>query len=151
MGIVMFKRSLKSWEGCASQRGFTLMEMMIAVAIIGILAAVAIPSYQKYVQKTHRTDAQAALVEMAQTMERSYARTYTYKALAVGGADSGTPSAAILRDIKVEHYALTISAATANTYTLTATPKAGVQSSDRCGTMTINNAGTKTGAEADYW
>lgn len=130
-----------------TQQGFTLLELMIVVAIVGILAAIAIPSYQGYVQKARRADAQAALTEMAQAMEAAYARNFTYEKMAAAAKDTGAPSAAILRGSSVDFYTLTIHAANQTTYTLRATPT-GAQASDRCGTLSINNAGTKTAVKA---
>lgn len=139
----------------SSQRGFTLIEMMIVVVIVGILAAIAIPSYQSYVQGARRADAQAALKELAQAMEEGYARNFSYTGLATGGSDTGTPSDAIMRGSDVDFYDLTISAAGNNTYTLTATPT-GPQTADRCGTLSVNNAGVESAVKggagvADCW
>lgn len=59
-------------------KGFTLIELMIVVAIVGILAAVAYPSYTRHVEATRRTDAQASLMAFAQAMERLYSEDGTY-------------------------------------------------------------------------
>lgn len=63
---------------CKNQDGFTLMELMITVAIIGILAAITIPSYTKYVQKTKRADAKVALMEIAQKQESYFVQNMSY-------------------------------------------------------------------------
>ena len=59
-------------------RGFTLIELMIAVAIVGLLAAVAYPSYTEYVKKTRRAEAAAILLEAAQIAERQFSQTGSY-------------------------------------------------------------------------
>lgn len=119
-----------------------MLEMVIVVAIIGILAAIAIPSYQEYVMRTYRTDAQSVLLQLAQGMEEAYARNYTYEGMADGGSDTGAPSAALRGNLEAEFYDITISAADANTYTLMATPT-GRQEADSCGVLTLNQAGVR--------
>lgn len=114
------------------QAGFTLLELMIAVAIVGILAAIAIPSYSQYVENARATDAQGALTSFVSAMERYYTQNGSYL-----GADGGTaainatltaptifPSQAPL-DGTTKFYDLRIFNLTANTYELRAVPIAG--------------------------
>lgn len=108
--------------------GFTLIEVMIVVAIVAILAALAVPMYQNQVIRTHRTDAMGALLGLGQAMERYFAQNNTYESAAAGGADTGAPAIFPTQspiDGGVARYNLTISAANATSYTLRATPIAG--------------------------
>lgn len=137
--------------------GFTLIELMIAVAIVAILAAIAIPSYQESSAKSKRSDAQGALMGFASAMERHYTQNNTYEEAATGGNDTGAPAASLYPnqspiDGSTKYYDLKISAAASDSYTLTATPIAGgSMAGDRCGTLSLTSAGVKSATEADCW
>ena len=116
------------------QKAFTLIELMITVAIVGILAAIALPSYQDSVRKSRRADIKVVMLGLANALERRFTETNSY--LGVAGT-TGT------------YYTVTI-AATAISYTLTATPT-GDQASDACGTLTLTETGAKTPTTAGCW
>lgn len=120
-------------------RGFTLIELMIVVAVVAILAAIAYPSYQDQVRKSRRAQAKADLVEYAGLAERFHTTNNTYVGFTLPRTVSPREAGAAV------HYNLTPAGAftNANTFTLTATP-AGGQSADRCGTLSLNQAGVKT-------
>jgi type IV pilus assembly protein PilE len=134
-------------------KGFTLIEVMIVVVVLGILSAIAIPSYQQYIARGHRAEAQAALLRGAQWMERHFAENNSYAANTAGTATTGTSGtfataagvARVPTDTGVaQRYAITL-AATATTYTLTAT-RQGSMATDRCGNFTVNQLGVRSAA-----
>lgn len=114
--------------------GFTLIELMITVAVVAILAAIAYPSYQDQIRKSRRAQAKADLVELAQLAERFHTVNNTY-------AGWTLPFSQSPRD-GMSHYGLALSDTGAAKFTLTATP-AGDQAKDKCGTLTLNQAGVK--------
>jgi len=125
-------------------KGFTLMELMITVVVVGILAAIAYPAYTDYLNRTRRADGKAALLNLANYMEHYYTENngYTGATLASVGY-TGTTS-------QEGYYNLSISALTNTSYTLTATPT-GVQAGDTtCGALTLTNTNVK-GPTADCW
>ena len=126
------------------QRGFTLIELMIVVAVIAILAAVAWPSYQNQVRATNRADAQGALLGLAQAMERHFTQNGSYLGAAAGGADDGAPGIFPSQsplDGGNKTYNLTIDVNDdGDVYTLSATPF-GSQAVD--GALQLSSSGEK--------
>jgi type IV pilus assembly protein PilE len=134
-------------------QGFTLIELMIVVAIVGILAAIAIPSYLRQIQQSRRTSAKTALLDVASREERYFAVNNSYTTLAnlgyanLSGGDLQIPSA-------TEYYynvSVTVGTPTGS-YTVTGTPE-GPQLSDTCGTYTLTGVGVQSvnGTATNCW
>ena len=136
------------------QRGFTLIELMIVVAIVAILAAIAYPSYQDSVRKSRRADTKAVLLEAAQWMERFYTENNRYDQTRAGvlvtsttAGDPSFPNSGLTESPKeggTKYYDITLlaGALTQNTFELRAAPK-GAQSGDPCQTLTLRNTGAR--------
>ena len=120
------------------QNGFTLIEVIVVVLILGILAAIAIPNYTEYIQRGRRADAKTALLQLAQWQERRRTETNSYAT-----ATAQLPGLANVQSNGQTIYTVTIAAgATANAYTLTAT-RAGVMAADPCGDFTLTSLGIR--------
>ncbi len=118
------------------QSGFTLIEVMIVVAIVGILSAIAMPSYNEYIRRGHRADARAGLLQAAQWLERASTAQGTYPT-------SLTP-ALTWKNSTDKRYTIDFvpNTSTTSSFTLQAT-RIGAQAADRCGNYTLTNTGVQ--------
>jgi type IV pilus assembly protein PilE len=119
-----------------AQSGFTLMELIIAMVIFGVLAAIAYPSYVQYVTRGNRADATTFLETQAQILERCYSQTYDYTQCT---AKLGTTS-------PKGYYSVAASNVSQSAFTLTATPVSGMpQANDSgCPSFSLDSTGAQT-------
>jgi type IV pilus assembly protein PilE len=142
----------------AASFGYSLVELMIVVAIIAVLGAIAISSYTSYVVKTNRAAAEGCLSQYANYMERYYTTYLSYSTTPASGSTAGTPNAAIGSPSPMvldcastgqtgNNYSYSVPAPTATTYTIDATPiNAQLTRDTQCATLTINQLGQRTAA-----
>jgi type IV pilus assembly protein PilE len=130
---------MKNWRmpRWSVEKGFSLIELMIAVAILGIILAIALPSYKKNVVKARRGDAQQALSSHAQALERYYTTNGRY-VTAANGTTCG-----VAAQTATANYTFSATCAD-NTFTVTATPVSGSGSAGD-GTQTLTNTGATSG------
>lgn len=116
--------------------GFSLMELMVAIAVLGIVVSIAYPMYDDQVSKSRRTVAKSELLSLSNRLERHFARNQTYL-----GFDTTAYAS------EGGHYTISFTPATltATAFQVQAAP-IGVQSGDKCGTMTLNQMAQKTAA-----
>jgi type IV pilus assembly protein PilE len=115
-------------------KGFTLIEMLIALACVALLASFAWPSYQSSVLRSQRAQARAALLQAAHWFERAASANGSYPLTA------DVPASVL--QVDGQRYKMTVTS-TAQSYTLSATPL-GTQAADACGTLTLNHLGVRS-------
>jgi len=140
-----------------AQRGFTLMELMITVAVVGILAAIAYPSFTEQIARSRRTEAQTILLSGQQWMERFYSENYRYdqnSASTLVTDSSQFPSRFSTSPVAGQGaplYTIAVSTPTRDSYTITATRRAGSNmATDRCGDMTVDHLGRRSLVDSTY-
>lgn len=136
-------------------KGFTLIEVMIAVVIVGLLTALAYPSYQEYVRRAARAEARTAMMRMAQLQERYFTDRSQYLAITAGDLTSSTTLSAWSdanwsgTSYATRKYNLTVATANTNTtFTITATPANGF-TDPACGNLTLGSDGARSSSVGD--
>lgn len=132
------------------QHGFTLIELMIVIAVVAILAAIGYPSYQEQVAKSRRADVQRALMEAEQYMRRYFNARDTFEGASLPAALAASPragsGAASYNIVLIENIntvVATTTALSASSFTLRAV-RTGVMLTDKCGDLNVTNTGVKT-------
>jgi len=128
-------------------QGFSLIELMIAVVIVGILAAVAIPMYSDYVTRSRRADGQATLMQVAQELERCYTQFSKYNDNSCSVVNSGVVSETSDQGF----YGISASGGnlTESTFTLTATPQNEQADDTDCAALTLTHLGEESATGDD--
>jgi type IV pilus assembly protein PilE len=127
-------------------QGFTLIELMVAIAILGVLMAIAYPSYQEHMRKARRAEAMATLMDGAARLEAYHTRSATYREKAALAAVFATQ----VPDSGTAYYNVVGESTNDHAFVLKAVPT-GVMMDDVCGTFTINQVGVRTAGRNDCW
>lgn len=139
------------------QKGFTLIELMIVVAILGILVAIAYPSYARYVTSSWRSTAQICMLEIAQEMEQRYTTNFAYSLVDEIGANDGAgdgnedlfQSGCAVEGDMTSRYAFSFSTLTSGAFSILATSQ-NAQRGDNCHTLTVDAQGSKKAHDKDH-
>ncbi len=129
-----------------SQQGFSLMEALVTVTILGILAAMATMGYSRYVERANRTEAKSIMLDLSQRLERYYTDENSYDGFSAPAGMQRVPA----EGNRARTYAIRI-ATDDQTFRITATPT-GTQERDKCGALTVDNVGRRgSDGGGDCW
>lgn len=141
---------MRAHAGPGRPAGFTLIELMIAVVVVAILMAIAIPSYESYVQKSRRTDAKTALLDLATREQRFYSTNNSFtdspQDLGYGAAGTTFPMT-----VGSGYYSVNVIApagASPPTFTITATPVGSQTADTECASFTVDNTGKQSALDS---
>lgn len=134
----------RSLRGPMRHAGFTLIELMITVAIVAILAAVAYPSYRDYIERSRQSEAQGILMESAQWMERFYAENYRYDENTAGVAVAELFAQRFVQSPRngAAAYTISVPTATQTGFVVRAT-RTGSMTGNKCGNFEMTNTGVR--------
>ena len=144
----------KAPVNAASNRGFTLIELLIAVAVVSILSTIAVTAYTSQVQKSRRTDARSALLDLAGREEKLFSTANAYSALP---SDLGYGAVGVPWPITVGsgYYQVSVTTPDSQSYSITATPLGAQLNDTTCASLSVNQLGaqtsTGTGTAATCW
>ena len=134
-----------------TESGFTLIELMVVMAIVGILFGIALPAYKDHTLRSHRTDAHASLVDIAARQERFVAQNNTYTTEISANTGLGLGSTTTAKG----YYNLGVAACGGGTiascYLITATATGGQVNDTDCLTITFSSTGVKSGTTDECW
>lgn len=120
---------------CRGTHGFTLIELMVVLAIVAILATIAYPSYEEQMIKTRRAEGRAAMLEVATRLERCYTRFNAYDNAVCAGLASQLS--------ENRYYQVSATAITATSFSLQAQPQLAQVKDTKCGTLTLTSVGVR--------
>lgn len=139
-------KSEKTVKKPTCESGFTLIELMIVVAVIGILSAVALPSYNDYIRRGKRTEARAEVLKAEGWLERYFTENNRYSDTSASTVNAAFSSRfSVVPASGPSNYNLTL-AVTNSTFTVTATPT-GSMTGDACGSYTKTNTGSLSSSD----
>jgi len=130
------------------QGGVTLMELVVVMAIIGILAAIAVPSYRQYTLRSHRAEAKAALLNLAAAQEKFYLQNNTYTTELTDAPPDGL---GLTESTEGGFYTIAIDDADADGFAATATASGGQADDEHCAEFGIDQTGARTATSDDCW